>query len=115
MGRIDLVHNDPRFGAGQPRVALYPAAELCLRITVAVIQNSAATADIETGILIDGNPRGRRGLDIDQGNAVAGLQQGRLLAARSRRINRNAFCGGGRSRNNSRPQRQRKREGQDRE
>ena len=53
ISRIDLIHNDTGLTTCKPGVALYPAAQLCLYVSAAVVQNGAMVVNIEMGVLVN--------------------------------------------------------------
>nr|GEU29183.1 hypothetical protein [Tanacetum cinerariifolium] len=86
VGGIDLVEDHARAAAGQPRIALHPAAGLGLHRAAAVVEDGATGLHVELAVRVarDACRAGR--LDIDLRDAVAALDDGRTLAARRARI-----------------------------
>ena len=76
-----MVDDDFGFATSQPRVALYPAADLGLDVVAAVVEDGALLIHIELAVLVYGNAAGTGGLDVDLRGAVGALQDGGLLVA----------------------------------
>lgn len=83
VGGDDFIKDDARGASRQPGVALYPAAELGLDVGAAVVENGALGGNVKLAVGVARNPGSTGGLDVDQWDAVAGLQHSRLLAAGS--------------------------------
>ena len=83
VGGDDFIKDDARGASRQPGVALYPATELGLDVGAAVVENGALGGNVKLAVGVARNPGSTGGLDVDQWDAVAGLQHSRLLAAGS--------------------------------
>ena len=76
-----MVDDDFGFTAGQPRVALNPAADLGLGVVAAVVKDGALLIHIELAVLVHRYAAGAGGLNVDLRGAVGVLQDGGLLVA----------------------------------
>ena len=82
IGTVDLIEDDARFSAGQPRVPLDPAALSGLHVGAAVVQNGARLVDVELGVGIAAHACSAGRLDIHDRNTVRRGQHRRALSAR---------------------------------
>ncbi|MDT4830155.1 hypothetical protein FQZ97_636050 [compost metagenome] len=90
---VHLVQDDAGRALAQPRVALHPATQLCLRIGAGVVEDGALLVDVEllVGVARDAGGAGR--LDVHQGHAVGGLQDRRALVAGRVRVGHDLGAG----------------------
>nr|WP_230338128.1 hypothetical protein [Paralysiella testudinis] len=94
-----MIDDDFGFTAGQPRIALYPAADLGLGVVAAVVEDGALLIHIELAVLVDRDAAGAGGLDVDLRGAVGALQDGGLLVAGGGFVSGDARSVGGRGGN----------------
>ena len=81
VAAVDLVDDNFGFAAGQPGVALNPAADLGGGVVAAVVEDGAFAVNIKLAVLVHGDAAGTGGLDVDLRGAVGALQDGGLLVA----------------------------------
>lgn len=95
VAAVDFVEDDAGGAAGQVGIALYPASQLGLHITAAVVEDGALVADIKLAVYIAGNTGGAGGLDVDQGHTAGALQDSGLLVTGGMWVGHDASSLGG--------------------
>ena len=86
VGGIDFVEDDSCTARGEPGVALHESAEAGGGAVAGVVEDGAGSRDVELAVGVARYAGSAGRLDVDEGDAVRGGQDGRALAAGSAAI-----------------------------